>query len=132
MKYEAGRIFDIRAYLDRLMRSQAHAFLIINIAHSEEFLQLTGHAGGVQIDFPMVTPRQRSLEGKIRAVASREGLELVENYGSEGTLFLDINLNAELAEVTATCSKVLRQVFNVSGDVELFFQHADLAAGDAT
>jgi hypothetical protein len=115
------------------MRSEdANAFLIIEIAHSEDFLQLSGDASGVQIDFPLVTARQRGYEKKIREVASREGLEVVETYGSDGSRFLDMDVNGESSEVTAVCSKLLREVFSVSGDGELLFQHGGLAPVGAT
>src|SRR6266436_2642960 len=84
---------------------------VFDIAHSDDFMQLTGAERGVQIDFPLVTPRQRGFEDKVREVASRKGLEVVENLGSDGTRFLDMNVNGESREVAAVCSKVLREVF---------------------
>lgn len=129
LETESGRIFDLVPYVDRLMRSSdPHAYLIISIVHSEDFMQLTGDASGVQIDFPQVTPRQQSFEQKIRGVARREGLELVENLGSDGSRFLDLNVNGESRVVAAICSKVLREVYSVSGDAELLFEHVGLAS----
>ena len=125
---ESGRIFDLAPYVDRLMRSNdPHAYLIISIVHSEDFMQLSGDASGVEVDFPQITPRQRSFEEKIRGVAEREGLEVVETHGSDGSRFLDLNVNGESQVVAAVCSKVLREVYSVSGDAELLFQHAGLA-----
>ena len=130
---EAGRVFDLPRYVGRLMRSQnPRAYVVIGIAHSADFMQLSGDAGGVQIDFPQITPRQRSFEQRIREAASREGLEVLENYGSDGSLFLDLNVEGEWRAVAAVCSKLLRQVYSVSGEAELIFQHVGLAPGDAT
>ena len=132
-KAEKGRVFDLPPYVDRLMRSRdLHAYVIIDIAHSGDFMQLSGDASGVQIDFPQITPRQQSFEGKIREVAARAGLEVVENYGSDGSCFLDLNVSGEWRSVAAVCSKVLRGVYGVSGDAELIFKHAGLAPRDAT
>ncbi|MBA3323491.1 MAG: hypothetical protein H0T45_18880 [Pyrinomonadaceae bacterium] len=132
-KSERGRVFDIPAYVGRLMRAgNVNAFLSICIAHSDDFLQLTGDERGVQLDFPMVNPRQRNFEKKIREVALRGRLEVVENYGSDEARFLDVNVNGEPREVAAICSKVLREVFSVSGDAELIFQHVGLAPDRAT
>lgn len=131
-KSELGRVFDIPFYVDRLMRANnLYAFLVIQIG-PDDFMQLTGEASGVQIDFPLITPRQRGFEAKIREVASGEKLEVVENSGSDGSCFLDMNVNGESGKVAAVCSRVLRQVFSVSGDIELIFQHVGLADGDAT
>jgi len=108
-KFAKGRVFDIPPYVARLMRSKnAYAFLIITIAHSDDFMQLTGDESGVQIDFILVTARQRGFEDKIREVAAREGLEVFENHGSDGARFLDIYINGESREVAAVCSKLLR------------------------
>ncbi len=128
LESQSGRIFDLAPYVDRLMRSKdPHAYLIINIVHSEDFMQLSGDASGVELDFPQITPRQQSFEEKIRSVARLEGLEVVETHGSDGCRFLDLNVNGESRVVAAICSKVLREVYSVSGDAELLFQHVGLA-----
>lgn len=128
LESESGRVFDFAPYVDRLMRSSdPYAFLIIKIVHSEDFMQLSGDASGVQVDFPQITPRQQSFEEKIKRVAGREGLEVVETHGSDGSRFLDLNVNGESRVVAAICSKVLREVYSVSGDTELLFEHTGLA-----
>jgi hypothetical protein len=125
---QPGRVFEIPGYVDRLMRSgNEYAFLIISIAHSDNFLQMTGDESGVQLDFPMVSPRQQTFEEKIRAAASRERLDVIENFGSDGSRFLDVNINGESQHVAAICSKLLREVFSVSGETELIFEHDGLA-----
>jgi hypothetical protein len=128
LESESGRIFDLAPYVDRLMRSSnPYEFLIIKIVHSEDFMQLSGNPSGVQVDFPLITPRQLSFEEKIKRVAGREGLEVVETHGSDGSRFMDINLNGESRVIAAICSKVLREVYSVSGDAELLFEHTGLA-----
>jgi hypothetical protein len=107
------------------------AFLIINIT-PDDFMQLTGDASGVQIDFPLITARQRSFETKIKEVALRANLEVIDNSGSDGSCFLDLNVNGSSDKVAATCSEILRGVFGVSGDVLLTFQHDGLAPHHAT
>jgi hypothetical protein len=111
------------------MRSEdPHAFVIVNVAHSEDFLQLSGDRNSVQVDFPLITPRQRSLEGTIRDVAEHEGLDVVETSGSDGSRFLDVNVNGDYRAVAAICSKILRGVYSLSGHVELKFEHVGLAS----
>src|SRR5882724_3379043 len=108
-----------------------HAFLTIHVAHSKDFLQLTGSADSVQLDFPMVTSYQQSYEKKIRDFASAADLTIVERYGSDGALFLDIDIEGTSQTVAAICSKALREVFNITGSTELIFQHVGLAANPA-
>jgi len=43
-----------------------------------------------------------------------------------------LDVNGEWHAVAAVCSKVLRQVYNVSGEAELIFQHVGLAPGGVT
>ncbi len=113
------------------MRSaNADAFLIIHVERPDAFMQLTGDAAGVQLDFPLITPRQRGREGTVREVAAREGLEVFEVAGSDGARFLDVEVNGGPAGVAAVCSKVLRGVFDVSGEAELVFEHVGLAPAD--
>jgi len=131
-KSESGHVFDIPLYVDRLMRANnSGAFLIINIT-PDDFMQLTGAASCVQIDFPLITARQRGFEPKIRNAASSANLEVIENSGSDGSRFLDININGTSDKVAMICSKILRGVFGVSGDIELMFQHDGLAPSEAT
>jgi len=131
-KSEQGNVYGIPGYIARLMRSaDERAFLTISIARSDDFLQMTGDGRGVQIDFPMITTRQRSFEEKIRGIALRQGLAVVENLGSDGARFLDVDVEGSPRAVAAVCSKILREVYNVSGDAELIFQHAGLAPGNA-
>lgn len=131
-KTERGHVFDIPGYISRLMRSaDARAFLTIRLAGSDDFLQMTGGERGVQLDFPMITPRQRSFEAKVRESVAGQGLAIVENYGSDGARFLDIEVEGTPQAVAAVCSKMLRAVYSVPGDAELIFQHAGLAHGDA-
>lgn len=130
---EVGHIYNLTEYISRLMRStNEYAFLIVTVAHSDDFMQLTGDASGVHLDFPLITPRQRSLEEKIRAVCVKEGLAIEENWGSDGARFIDIYINGDAHGVAASCSKIMRGVFSVSGTSELVYEHQGLADGGDT
>lgn len=114
------------------MRSEdEHAFLTIQVAGSDDFLQLSGDKTAVQLDFPMITSRQRAYESKIRNAAESANLAVCENYGSDGARFLDIEVEGSSQTVAAVCSKILREVFNVTGETTLLFQHVGLAPGAA-
>jgi len=128
---ETGRVFDLPSYVDRLMRaSDSYAFLVVTIAGTDDFIQLSGGPTGVQLDFPLVSSRQCSLETRIREAAASARLPLVENTGSNGARFLDLYLDGDAQSLAASCSQMLRQVFNVSGDSQLIFEHDGLAVDD--
>lgn len=114
------------------MRSEVEqAFLTIQIAQSEDFLQLTGSKNGVQLDFPMITSRQRSYESKIRNAVASANLAVLENYGSDGALFLDIDVEGPSQVVAGVCSRILGEVFNIADDTVLIFQYVGLAPDPA-
>ena len=122
-QFRGHSIIDIPVFVDQLMRAVGGgAFLIIGVGDSDDFIQLSGDATGVQLDFPMVTARQQSKELIIRSVAKAEGLVLVENYGSDGTRFLDFDIEPPAQRIADVCATMLRQVFDVSDRSELFFE----------
>src|ERR1044072_2401128 len=80
---------ELRDYIGRLLLApEGEAFLVVTVAGSEDFLQMTAGEESVQIDFPLVTERQCGFESKIRATAEGEGLTIEENLGSDGAGFL--------------------------------------------
>jgi len=113
----------LQPYLEQLIHTSPndHAFLIVTVSGTEDFLQMTGDSGGVQLDFPLVTGRQQSMESTIRMVADRNGLVLVENRGSDGSRFLDIDLSADAVEAARVCEILLREVFAVDNTTGLEF-----------
>jgi hypothetical protein len=116
-------INELQDHIDRLMRAPSDgAFLIISVSGTDDFLQLTGDTDGVQIDFPLITSRQLSLEAKIRLAAEAEGLAVVENKGSSGERFLDIDIEGHAVEMARVCRVLLRNVFGARDDARLEFE----------
>lgn len=113
---------ELRDYVERLMRSTWDgAFLVVTVEGSEDFVQMTAGEEGVQIDFPLVTARQRGFESKIRATAEGEGLAVEENVGSDGARFLDMYLAKDADAVARACRAFLREVFGAREDTRLEF-----------
>ena len=110
---------DSRQHLEDLVRRLMHstsddAFLVVGVENSEDFLQMTGGPAGVQLDFPMITDRQKSLESRIRETAARQGLSVQENRGT-GDLFLDIDISGEPAHIAAVCRRFMSEVYGATG-----------------
>jgi hypothetical protein len=114
----------IKSYVEQLIRTSPGdgAFLVITVNGTEDFLQMTGDTSGVQLNFPLITARQMSMESNIRAVAERNGFVLVENKGSDGSRFLDINLSANASEAARVSEILLREVFRVADATKLDFE----------
>jgi hypothetical protein len=114
---------ELRNYVERLMRApEDGAFLIVTVAGSEDFLQLLAGVEDVQIDFPLITDRQRGVESRIRAAAEGEGLTVEEVEGSDGAHFLDMYLEKDAGRVTRVCRTFLRDVFGAGDDARLEFE----------
>jgi len=113
----------LKPYIEQLISTSpsAGAFLIVTVSGTEDFLQMTGDTSGVQLDFPLITGRQISLESRIRMVAEGRGLVLVENSGSDGSRFLDIDLSADPVEAARASEILLREVFGVTDATSLEF-----------
>ena len=113
---------ELRNYVGRLMRApEGGAFLIVMVAGGEDFLQMAVDGEAVQLDFPLVTDRQRGLEAKVRAVAAGEGLEVYETEGTDGALFLDMDMRKDADAVTRVCRTFLREVFGAGEEARLEF-----------
>jgi hypothetical protein len=116
-----GTVAELEPRISHLMRSGRQTFLIVRIAGTKDFLQLTATPESAQIDFPLVTQRQRELEPRIREAASELRLDFRETRGSDGSRFLDCDLRATPAEIARVSRQLLFRVFGMSEDARLAF-----------
>lgn len=113
---------DIPAAIDGLLKSPAEdAFLVINIAGTEDFVQLGGYRGTAFLDFPQITERQQALRDEIETVCADLGLVLEINVASNGAEFLDYELSGSAGEMTAVVQQVLIRVYGVDPGTALEF-----------
>jgi hypothetical protein len=114
-------VAELEPRISHLMRSGRQTFLIVGIAGTKDFLQLTATPESAQIDFPLITDRQRELESMIRETAAELRLDFRETRGSDGSRFLDCNLRGTPAEIARSCRQLLTRVFGMSEDARLAF-----------
>jgi len=117
-----GDASKIEVFVSMLMRSSDQKFLIVGVRGTEDFLQLTGAPDGAQIDFPLITERQRSLEPKIRQAAEELHLDFRETRGSDGSRFLDCDFTGSAREIADACRKLLVYVYGISETTPLTFE----------
>ena len=122
-EYEAtGSMADIEAHIERLIAgAETGPVLVIQVVNSPDFIQFSAAPRVVQIDFPLVTPEQRAREGQIRAFFMARDLEIIENYGSDGTRFLDVDLRATAAGVASLTAQAFVELFGTPSDAALNF-----------
>lgn len=111
-----GSAAELELRISHLMHSGRQTFLIVRIAGTKDFLQLTATKDSAQIDFPLITDRQRELEPKIRQAAADLGLDFGETRGSDGGRFLDCDLRGTSLEVAEVCRQLLTRVFGMPTD----------------
>ena len=118
-----GKLEDIENHINKLMgTNNDRAFLIVEVSNSDDFIQFSGDDKRVQLDFPLVTDRQKDLEKKFRQVAKKRDLEVFDNKGSDGTRFLDIDINGSPSEVAKVIVGVMKEVFGVEKNTGIEFQ----------
>jgi hypothetical protein len=125
---EVGTWGDVETYVERLVAADGHAILVIEVMDSEKFIQFSADSGVVQMDFPLVTPEQQAREERIRGFFAQRELSLVENIRTDGSRFLDCDLAAGPDVIARLTHEVLREIFDVSEDVQLRFLGENLAA----
>jgi hypothetical protein len=118
-----GGIDDIEGNIEKIMRTtKKDAFLIAKVHGTSDFIQFSGDAKGVQLDFPLVTDRQKSMETAFRSVAKELNLQIVENRGSGGEHFLDIDIKGTAAEISFIVRTLMEKLFRVNQSTRIEYE----------
>ena len=102
--------------------SRPGAFLIVQVAGTDDFLQITATPDAVEIDFPLITERQQGLEPQIRQTAADMQLQVRETRGTDGSRFLDCDIGGTPAEISSVCRQLLQRVFDARDDATLTYE----------
>ena len=118
-----GSINDIESNIDKVMKSNKKgAFLIATIQGINDFIQFTGNTTGVQLDFPLVTDRQKSMEMVYRSVAKELNLVIVENKGTSGHNFLDIDIKGTATQIAIISRILMEKLFMVNQSTKIEYE----------
>ena len=114
---------DLESAVSGLLASPADdAFLIVTIAGSPDFVQISGYRGSAELDFPQITDRQKQLRPRIETVCQNLGLGLRVTRGSNGMEFLDYDLPSDAKKIVAILRRIFSDVFEVTEATELEFR----------
>ena len=120
---EIGTIENIQPIVEKLLASRkVDNFVIINNVGTEDFFQMQVYEEGAQIDFPIVTERQKFLESKIRKAVVDRNRTIAENPGSDGSNFIDVDVEKDVQVITQLSIYFLKSIFNASDSTKLEFQ----------
>ena len=123
---------SLSAAISGLLHSaRPDAFLVVQIRGTDDFLQFTAVPGSVQMDFPLVTERQRKLRTTVEEVCATLGLSRIVNKGTDGSEFLDYDLSGSPESITGIIRQVLDGVFDASADEHLVFHIERYSLDDA-
>ena len=117
----SGPLSELEPRIAHLM-SRPGAFLIVQVAGTEDFLQLTATPDSAEIGFPLITERQQGLEPHIRQTAADMQLEVRETRGTDGSRFLDCHIRGMPAEISSVCRQLLQRVFGARDHATLTYE----------
>jgi hypothetical protein len=118
-----GHLSDLGTHLSDLMHSDSEdAFLVIEVAESGDFLQLLTVSGQLRLDWPLLTPRQRSLEAELHTIAQELGLAIMAASDADEFPVVDIDIAGDTAQATRAVQRMLTELFDVNAQTPLRFE----------
>lgn len=118
-----GTIKDLESSIEKMMlSSKEDPFVIATIHGTDGFIQFSGNTKNVQLDYPQITDRQKSMEVRFRTVAKEMNLNVVENRGSGGELFLDIDLKGTATEISVIAGTFMERFMGISQDTKVEYR----------
>ncbi len=115
---EIGSINQLESLVTRLVNSKVEfSYLGIKPEGASAFFQLTASDEGAQVDFPLITDEQKGLGSAVEEVAKKNALVVYETIGTDGSKFLDIDVNGNPDRITETVKILVKGVFS-SSDVD--------------
>ncbi|MDQ2078533.1 hypothetical protein [Marinimicrobium sp. ABcell2] len=93
--------------------------LIVEVIDTSDFIQFSHFRGHIQVDFPLVTDRQKSLRDKYEREVGKLGYVTEVSQGSDGASFLDFDAPADPDKMTEICATLLKRTFELTGNEKL-------------
>lgn len=117
-----GKLTNIQEHITKLMTPDSgKKILIVTISEPDDFIQFTGDKTGIQLDLPQVSKRQKELNSKFNFIAQDFGLIVINNEGTDGTKFLDINIHGEVSKVSNIASKFIKKLYDITEETDIIF-----------
>jgi hypothetical protein len=118
-----GTTKDLENYIGIMMLStEKYAFVIAMVQGTRDFVQFSGNTKNIQLDFPLITDRQKSMEVAFRTTAKEMDLKIIENRGTGGEIFLDIDLKGTTAEISVVARTFMERFFGITQDTQIKYR----------
>ena len=119
----AGTIKDLENYIGIMMLSaEKYAFVIATVQRTKDFVQFSGNTKNIQLDFPLITDRQKNMEAAFRTTAKEMDLKIIENRGTGGETFLDIDLKGTTAEISLVARTFMERFLGITQDTKIKYR----------
>ena len=118
-----GTTKDLENYIGIMMLStEKYAFVIATVQGTRDFVQFSGNTKNIQLDFPLITDRQKSMEVAFRTTAKEMDLKIIENRGTGGEVFLDIDFKGTTAEISVVARTFMERFFGITQDTQIKYR----------
>jgi len=119
---EKGFFHDLPNKFNVLLNSKPKvSTIIVAISGTEDFIQFSFDDEKVEMDYPVITPRQKELSPKFREICSQSGYQVREITGSDGAKFLDISVSSDSEDLVIISKRILTNLFGAKDDTKLKF-----------
>lgn len=112
----------VRAFEGLTGSSAPDAFLVVTITATQDFLQFTAGPESVQLDFPLITDRQREARPRLERVCAELGLIPTIQPGSDGSEFLTYDIEGTPVEIATIVRILFERVYDVVSGDELTYE----------
>jgi hypothetical protein len=119
----AGTTKNLENYIGIMMLSaEKYAFVIATVRGTRDFVQFSGNTKNIRLDFPLITDRQKSMEAAFRTTAKEMDLKIIENRGTGGEVFLDIDLKGTTTEISVVARTFMERFFGITQDTKIKYR----------
>lgn len=96
--------------------------MIAKVHGTNDFIRFNSDTKSVELDFPLVSDRQQSMEEAFRSIAKEMNLKVVENRRTAGQTFLDIYIKGTSAEISVVGQTFIEKFFKVNQDTKIEYE----------
>jgi len=119
-----GSLSEAPRYLEALLKSQdSDSYVIITHEASGHFLQFSPGENIIQMDFPVITKKQRDKSDVIKESCSKLGLVLKVTNGTDGSMFYDWDMSGTPEEMCKIIIQVFSEAFGTKPEDNFVFEH---------
>jgi|GEM_PF-2566033 hypothetical protein len=118
-----GTAKDLENFIGIMMLStEKYAFVIATVKGTRDFVQFSGNTKNIRLDFPLITNRQKSMEAAFRTTAKEMDLKIIENRGTGGEAFLDIDFKRTTAEISVVARTFMERFFGITQNTKIKYR----------